>query len=172
MGHSVHRENIEKHKHKRCLILLLCISSVISTNKIIHTHKRPHIKKSMMGQLKYRLWVHGCKFWERIFCVWTFQYCPRSEAFSSYKFPSWPPVSKTFAFVFANKCQSSTNSTASSVTIGNFLKVRFWAIIGFTRRDLWGEMTQLQWWYSQTNCWLTNCDLNGGGAAPSVFNNT
>ena len=48
---------------------------------------------------------------------------PLSEAFSSYKFPSWPPVSKTFAFVFSNKCQSSTKSRLSYVTIGNFLKV-------------------------------------------------
>ena len=69
---------------------------------------------------------------------------PLSEAFSSYKFPSWPPVSKTFAFVFSNKCQSSTKSRASSVTIGNFLNVLcllfcFRAIIGFWRRDLWGK---------------------------------
>ena len=102
---------------------------------------------------------------------------PLSEAFSSYKFPSWPPVSKTFAFVFSNKCQSSTKSRASSVTIGNFfwkfcLFLFFLSHKRFLKERFAGEMTQLQWWHSQTICWLTNCNLNGGGNAPSIFNNT
>ena len=143
-----------------------------------HPQKNAH-QKINDEQLKYRLWVPGCKFWERSFCVWTFQYCLWVKL--SLRINSLLDLQSQKLLLSSSQINVNHRRRAGQVMLPLAIFWKFclffcfWAIIGFSRRDLWGEMTQtsvvilanqlltnklqFEWWGSCTFCFQQHLEI-------------